>query len=366
MIRAAAIEAFLRRVSAPGKILRDFEAIVAGVPRETCGLHFDVKDEPADNEIASERLELVEDEAARIGTGLRDNRLIEGENLLVLRWLVRNLRGRIDVVVADPPYNTGMDGLTYDDSHRECVIDDDPHSRWLSRMARRMRLAHELLSPRGVMFVHIDQHEVARLLLLSERVFGEGNLEMAIWPKTDPRFDRNRVEKPFRDLRMVHEYILICFKDRHQARFGKIRVPVQGGDRWVDAERDLDSIVAGLGTTSSAKDELAELLGSRTLFQTPKPRALVRELVRVASSSDSVVLDYYAGSGTTGHAVMDLNSEDGGNRTFILVTNNEGAICREITYPRLRASIEKEGYDESLRYFRLVDPGQPTPSGPHA
>ena len=66
-----------------------------------------------------------------------------------------------------------------------------------------------------------------------------------------------------------------------------------------------------------------------------------------------MVLDFFAGSGTTGHAVMKLNAEDGGKRKFILVTNNENGICEKVTYERLRRVMEKEGYDASLKYFRI-------------
>jgi adenine-specific DNA-methyltransferase len=114
----------------------------------------------------------------------------------------------------------------------------------------------------------------------------------------------------------------------------------------------MESILSGLGTTSSAKDELACVFGNRLRFRTPKPMRLIKELVRAASTELSFVLDFFAGSGITGHAVMDLNHEDGGKRRFILVNNNESNICREITYERLRWAIS-QGYDEGLRYFVL-------------
>ena len=64
-------------------------------------------------------------------------------------------------------------------------------------------------------------------------------------------------------------------------------------------------------------------------------------------------LTFFAGSGTTGHAVMKLNAEDGGNRKFILCTNNENNICREVTYERIKRVIDKEGYSASLKYYRV-------------
>jgi adenine-specific DNA-methyltransferase len=115
----------------------------------------------------------------------------------------------------------------------------------------------------------------------------------------------------------------------------------------------MESILKGYGTTSSAKDELGEIFGSRYLFQTPKPRKLIKELVRAAAGKNAFILDFFAGSGTTGHAVMDLNKEDNGKRRFILVTNNENGICRTITYERLKRALEKEKYEESLKYYKI-------------
>lgn len=73
----------------------------------------------------------------------------------------------------------------------------------------------------------------------------------------------------------------------------------------------------------------------------------------VAEKKNAVILDFFAGSGTTGHAVMELNAEDGGNRRFILCTNNENNICRNVTYERIKSAIEKKGYIASLKYYRV-------------
>ena len=73
----------------------------------------------------------------------------------------------------------------------------------------------------------------------------------------------------------------------------------------------------------------------------------------VAQNKNACVLDFFAGSGTTGHAVMKLNAEDGGNRRFILCTNNENNICRDVTYERIKRVIDKEGYSASLKYYKV-------------
>ncbi len=96
-----------------------------------------------------------------------------------------------------------------------------------------------------------------------------------------------------------------------------------------------------------------EILG-REKFQYPKSLpAVIYALKCLSDKKDIVILDFFAGSGTTGHAVMELNKEDGGNRKFILCTNNENNICKEITYERIKRVIVKEKYQESLKYFKV-------------
>lgn len=120
-----------------------------------------------------------------------------------------------------------------------------------------------------------------------------------------------------------------------------------------EKEYFMDSILRGVGTSSSAKDELFDIFGDREIFDTPKPIKLIQELIRVSTLKNSTILDVFAGSGTTGHAVMKLNAEDGGNRRFILCTNNENNICRDVTYERIKHVIDKEGYAASLKYYRV-------------
>lgn len=91
-----------------------------------------------------------------------------------------------------------------------------------------------------------------------------------------------------------------------------------------------------------------------TKFDYPKPTSLIVECIKmIATRKSPTILDFFAGSGTTGHAVMKLNAEDGGNRKFILCTNNENNICRDVTYERIKRVIDKEGYAASLKYFKV-------------
>lgn len=117
-----------------------------------------------------------------------------------------------------------------------------------------------------------------------------------------------------------------------------------------EKEYYMDSILRGVGTSSTAKDELEKIFGTRDFFDTPKPLKLILELLRVSGKANSTILDFFAGSGTTGHAVMQLNKEDGGNRKYILCTNNENNICEEVTYQRLK-NIQEE-LPHNLKYFK--------------
>lgn len=101
--------------------------------------------------------------------------------------------------------------------------------------------------------------------------------------------------------------------------------------------------------------ELEKYFDKKSVFAYPKSVELLRMLVDsiTYNNQDCTVLDFFAGSGTTGHAVMKLNAEDGGNRKFILCTNNENNICRDVTYERIKRVIDKEGYAASLKYYKV-------------
>lgn len=120
------------------------------------------------------------------------------------------------------------------------------------------------------------------------------------------------------------------------------------------------NLLLDLGSLSSAKDELEEIFNNREIFDTPKPTELIKELLKISTRNDSVVLDFFAGSGTTGQAVMELNEEDGGTRKFILATNNENDIAKKVTRERLYRIINGKGskkekfkweYNKSKKYL---------------
>lgn len=111
-----------------------------------------------------------------------------------------------------------------------------------------------------------------------------------------------------------------------------------------------------VGTNEDGSSLLKKLFGETIPFSYPKPISLVKYLVELCTNNKNTVLDFFAGSGTTAHAVLELNKEDGGNRKFILCTNNENDICEEITYERIKRVIhgyaDVEGIPANLKYFK--------------
>lgn len=138
----------------------------------------------------------------------------------------------------------------------------------------------------------------------------------------------------------VYQRILLSEKlsvaDDFYNTYGPTRIR---GDWWSGFYLDMGNI---------SKEGNVEFLNGK------KPKRLIKQIVKFASrNKNEIILDFFAGSGTTGHAIMELNCEDKGNRSFILCTNNENNICREKTYNRLNGVINKEGYEASLKYYKV-------------
>lgn len=138
---------------------------------------------------------------------------------------------------------------------------------------------------------------------------------------------------------------------------GKVKKKIYKQDETGVVQSPFWSHLVDTGTAENGKAELSSIVGEEHGFDTVKPLGLMREILD-HFNNDIVILDYFAGSGTTAHAVLDLNKEDGGNRQFILCTNNENGIAEEVTYPRVKNVIEGhadvEGIPANLRYFKTA------------
>ena len=364
--------------------------------------------------------------------------LIEGDNLEALTLLQTTHKGQVDICYIDPPYNRGKNDFVYNDNY----IDQEDvyrHSKWLSFMEKRLRLVYDLLTNDGVVFISIGNDEFAQLKLLCDQIFGEKNVEMIIWQKTDSQVDKNTNSKQIRRFKSVHEYIIVCYRNKSIMQFNKMMKLPNWKNSYTNPDKDprgafkqgiisfkeghakedrnseyyysvttpygetitrhwfmtkdefdkknednriyfpkkgkgipaekvfeneekeyfMESILRGVGTSSTAKDELLDILGDRDLFDTPKPTKLIKEIIRVASNKNSIVLDFFAGSGTTGHAVLELNQEDGGNRRFILCTNNEVSREKQMEFFNISGKNKVEKFkkfkeDEKMAYEKGI------------
>ena len=230
--------------------------------------------------------------------------------------------------VSNPPYNSNIDGIGYKDHFNVRLYIDD--------LAKKIGTSLGLLSDNGFLVINIDEgglNYVIRACNLRGFYDFKKNLKICKWKKLHPYFDKNRDVNPNKPL-VEYEYIVILFKSNN-SKFNNIMQPYFDGDSLKEKETPFPDVFDCFGTTSSAKDEIKEIFGDRKAFSTPKPVKLMKELIRATTNKNSLIMDFYAGSGTVGHACVELNKEDGGNRKYILVSNNESNICKNITYKRM-------------------------------
>ena len=260
------------------------------------------------------------------------NYVIESENLFTLKSMQKAYKGLIDSILIDPPYNSHIDYIGYKDS--------DYQEGYLSFMKERIELAYKLLSPKGFLVLNIDEGERDNLINLLVSIFGDDLVTLHRWKKKHPFFDANRVVLNPNKIQTDYEYIIICRKTP-EAKLGLLKQPYIDNKKLLENDAEVPETFDCFGTTSSAKDEINEIFGSRDYFSTPKPVKLMKELVRATTDKKSIVLDFFAGSGTVGQALIELNKEDGGNRTFILVSNSESEICKNVTVKRMEKAKAK-------------------------
>ena len=171
------------------------------------GLVFEEHREEIDDILATHTPVFTEDDSFFIDNGGQMNFLIEGDNLASLQLLEKTHKGRIQMIYIDPPYNTGNKDFTYDDSKVD-GLDGFRHSKWLSFMDSRLRIAKKLLSSQGVIFISIDDNEMSTLKSLCDNIFGEQNFVANVIVKSNPRGSQSTKE-----IASVHEYILVYAKD---------------------------------------------------------------------------------------------------------------------------------------------------------
>ena len=156
------------------------------------------------------------------------NFIIEGDNLHSLYLLEKTHRGKIDVVYIDPPYNRGKDDFIYDDDYIDST-DSFRHSKWISFMSQRLKVAYNLLTDDGVLFLSIDENEFAQAKMLCDEIFTEsGFVECIIWNKRVPKNDKG--------IGNIHEYILLYEKKSSQSvnEANKFMMPKDGLDEIFD------------------------------------------------------------------------------------------------------------------------------------
>lgn len=339
-----------------------------------------------------------------------ENLYIEGDNLEVLKLLQETYLGKIKMIYIDPPYNTGNDFVYEDDfasSEAEYIEQSGQysdvgerlvqntetngrfHTDWLNMMFPRIRLARDLLVDDGVLFISIDDNEVANLTKMCDEIFGADNRIALICHKSRASVSNDKIISP------NHNTVLFYAKNRLQLESnrkmigldpildgfdlddndgkGAYRlVPVDGpggakkGNPYYEfmgvegywrfskdtmqqkfdeglvvrkgnslyqkyykstAERTRRTATTwwdDAGLMSSATSKLKALMGEAT-FDTPKPLELIDRMLRMITFSDdhSIILDFFSGSATTAHAVMNYNAETGGSRKYIMVQLKE-------------------------------------------
>ncbi len=346
-----------------------------------------------------------------------ENLLIKGDNLEVLKHLANAYYEQVKMIYIDPPYNTGSDGFVYNDDRKFTAKElqnligvdaekakrilaftqskSNSHSAWLTFMYPRLYIAKQLLKDDGVIFISIDDNEVAQLRILMDEIFGEENfVQNFMWlhgkgkkdknsrtlqqyilcysinknklepwsilkgknyqfsnPDNDPQgewfsgsisFSEERSNKAHENYYKIESPSGISWERQWQCSFDEMQEHINKGNiywgtspefsnvprlkiRPTDEEELIpENIIENAGTTKSAETYLNNLFGVDKIFSYPKTPELIKHIVELSTNPNEIILDFFAGSGTTGDAVMQLNAEDRandkeGNRKYILV-----------------------------------------------
>lgn len=345
-----------------------------------------------------------------------ENLYIEGDNLEVLKLLQETYLGKIKMIYIDPPYNTGND-FVYEDDFAQSTdeylensgqFDEDGnrmvqntesngrfHTDWLNMIYPRLKLAKDLLSDDGVIFVSIDDHEQENIKKLCDEVFGEANfLAQVIWERA---YSPVNLKKHFSE---SHDYIICYAKNMELCVCNGLPRSAEANDRYSNPDNDprgdwkssdlsvgprveskiyeittpsgrkvlppsgycwrldkktfeqyvkdnriwfgsdgnnvpsikrfITEVKQGMtpmtvwkytevGHSQDAAQKLKKLFDGKAFFDYPKSVDLIKRCLQLYTDKDCYVLDFFSGSATTAHAVMQLNAEDGGHRKFIMV-----------------------------------------------
>lgn len=331
------------------------------------------------------------------------NKIIKGDNIEVLNFLMDSYRGKVDCIYIDPPYNNDEEYVHYDDS--------EGFDAWIEKMCNILPLLFELLSDKGSLWISIDDGEVHYLKVAADKIFGRKNfVHTIIWEHRTSRENRRAFSnnheyilvyaknpnefKKSRNLLIADKALLTRFKNPDNDPRGdwqSITAHVQSGHAvasqfytiiapngkrhdppmgrcWVyNEQRMLDEIknnniwfgkdgngvprikkflseskkgltpetiwrAEEVGTTNQAKKHLKKLFKDQTVFDTPKPEALIRRIIEISTNEGDLVLDAYLGSGTTAVVAQQLN------RRYIGIEVGEHLL--NIVLPRLNKTID--------------------------
>jgi len=357
-----------------------------------------------------------------------DNFIIKGDNINVLQTLLPIYKNKIKLICIDPPYNTGGNKFNYNDNYE--------HTKWLSFMEERLKIAKTILTDDGIIYIHCDDRENAYLKILCDEIFGRKQfITNLIWrKKAGGANDSN-------DIAVEHEYILAYRKNKngiykipldtntiasykykdekldihgkfkikdlndpslrdsaglhfdiecpdgtrlnankHQWKcnentyckrfkdnriifkkvkkkwkaYYKIYLNEQRGKLVYDEKkkliprgRNLSSILYNVALNKDGANDIKNLFNGEKPFSYPKPIKLLKTLIQSASKPGDIVLDFFAGSGTTAQAVLELNQEYE-SRQFILVEQMD--YINDVTASRIVKSLELYNSKESFVY----------------
>lgn len=428
------------------------ENVVDG-PRERYQLNWPGKREAllAANAPIAKTLRPCRDESVEFDA--TKNLFIEGDNLDALKLIQETYQNRVKMIYIDPPYNTGREFI-YDDDFAEttgeylvrsqqnakegCRLIANTeangrfHSDWISMMYSRIRLAKNLLSDDGAIFISIDDNEVANLRRVCDEIFGDHNfIATVVWEKVHTR--KNSAKR----FSISHDYVVIYGRNKEQ--WDRLLLPRENTDAYRNPDNDpkgpwkpdpvtahnpysadykiekpngvvlsrpagrywafseeawkakveaneviwgegdaypmikryLSEVQDGLvpitlfsrkfaGDTALAKKEVDALFDIDGLFDYPKPTSLIMRLMQTCVRPNDLVLDFFAGSGTTAHAVMEANSRDGGSRRYIMMQLpeecEENSRAYEAGY-RTIADLAKERIRRAAYKIKSENPG---------